>query len=277
MSNASKSYKDLNLQNAAAVKYHYYHIDSRGRTSGTTSNFVVPHPKIQNLFHFKLDGYSLTNSWYNVTEDNCTFTVRSGGVDYASSANVVAKIPVGSYSSLEFLMKTIQNQVNLFSKALSPSWEVEIGRNPYTNFVEITRGTTNYIGITGEGWKMLGFQIQPGIALFTSSTTGTLTAVDAPDILGGHYIYVCSNQLTAYETNISSTTNHFSNLLFKIPIQGSFGSIILGGPQGDFSYNSPAYRPIDISLYNEKGEVLDLHGGHFELTITFISHNEVTF
>ena len=101
-----------------------------------------------------------------------------------------------------------------------------------------------------------------------TSTLKTLKSVISFNLFTIRNIYICSNNFIL--NNVNSSTPNNSSILCSVPVQSSSGSIITYSNIFDISnevYNIHNLTLLHIKLTDQDGDILDLNGCHFSLTL----------
>ena len=138
----------------ASHRYRKVFIDSKYRTSGTSSNFTVTLPEVLDMSHnhrFCVDDITLPRSWYNVGSSNKYVYV---GRLYASTPNIWrAVLTEGDYDGVS-LATELQNQLN--STSVGGTFSVSFNRS--TGRLQVTNTSVAFILPSDDELVVLGNQ-----------------------------------------------------------------------------------------------------------------------
>lgn len=191
---------------------------SKDKTSGTNSNYKINviYP-IKNIQFMYLEHAIIPYSWYTImTGINDTLTIDDG-TEYA-----VTITSNRNYSASE-LATELQTQIR---SAYTPDNLHTVTFDGDTNKYTIAHSSTAFsinFGDDSSMAKTLGF-----VSSDTSSATSH-TSINLATLIYSQSIYVTSNKIA--DPNYT-TPNHKGNVLFVLPISGSFGDHIVYENQG---------------------------------------------
>ncbi len=189
-----------------------------------------------------LTNMTFPNSIYNVTEIDNTISING----------VITTITVGNYSA-DTLAAEIQ----------SSSAEVSTCVFDSENNVFIFTFTGSYSIDSSTMERQLGLKQQLPTAQATS-----YTAQNICDLGGATNIYVRIRNLTMNNLDSRGRT---SNIIASIVNNCNFGSFIFYVPPEVLYYqiNENTVSHLDIELTDQEGNILDLNGADFNMTLTF--------
>ena len=215
--------------------------------------FVLPAlviPKKSNV-SVSVQTASIPYSFFNCDDFNDNFNFIVNGVTY----NTV--VPQGNYNVL-----TLITALKLLMGAT-----FNITYNSLNNGYTFTNTTYNFQLLSSSNcFEMLGFPDN----ITYSSTLLSLTSTISINLFTIRNIYITSNNFIL--NNINSSTPNNSSILCSIPISSSSGSIITY--QNIFNINNEVHNThnlklLHIKLTDQDGDILDLNGCHFSLTLQF--------
>lgn len=233
---------------------NYYNIHSEDRLSGTATNCTVRNQNFTDSFSLRMTKAIIPFTFYNVTSNYNTLIINSSG-------NKTVTLTPGQYTILSLLssLKTLLDAlaVGVFTlTANSTTYKITIAST--VNFA--------YLGTLSTINDILGFD-----SVDTSSAashTGTLIY----NLGGTDYIDIISRTLTNSESKTRSTNTKGGQLFARIPTsQYSFGQTIFYQPfhQHQWTFRMNLQEDIDLQLQDSNGNILDLNGREWEMTLKF--------
>jgi len=225
------------------------------------------------------------NSYINNYTSECMFVLPNLVIPKRSRISVSvqsASIPYSFFNCDDFndVLKFIQNSitynviipqgnynVNTLITALKSLMGVNF--NIIYNALDNTFTFTNTLYefsllSTSTCFEMLGFTDKKTY----TSVSKTLKSTISINLFTIRNIYICSNNFIL--NNVNSSTPNNSSILCSVPIQSSSGSIITYSNIFDISnevYNTHNLTLLHIKLTDQDGDILDLNGCHFSLTL----------
>ena len=220
---------------------------------GYTSNclFNLPHivlPRAKNLY-MSVQSASIPYSFYNVDgfNDTLIYSVNFG-------SNIAITIPQGNYntSSLRNYLQSVMTGFTITYSSLN------------NNFT-FTHSTSDFsFKASSTCMEILGFEEN----VIHNSTSHILSSTCSINLFTIRNIYIQSNNLML--SNINNATPNNGCILCSIPLTtGQFSVINYLNPNNvrsriDSIRNLSSFN---ISLTDQDGDVLDLNGCHFSLTL----------
>lgn len=239
-------------------------------TPGTTSSyFIFQTARVyKNVSSIKLTSFEFPNVFYTFSSsrNNISFQVDDG------QGYRTVSIPQGNYSSATLLATTIQTIINSTS-GLNSSYTVAV--DPISSKLTIADTNTRPFNIlfpttinnpTGNG---IGYNL--GFQNTAYNFASTYTAENFPDVVQDTYIYLSINDYNLVEHHEYGQT-HFEAIA-KITLPSGKNTIVY---DNNFTNSSSKqyhfYQPTNISRFEIKlidayGEVLDLQGSNFSMTL----------
>ena len=213
------------------------------------AEFYLPLIEIPSQYHLHVNVVhaSIPFTFYNVNSSNnvLNYTVETTGYSLV--------IPQGNYTAntmKAFLSLNLQN--------------FTITYNPTTNkFLFVNTQNNNFtFGSTSTCLGLLGFSGQ------TSSINYSLTSTKTINLNPIRCICVCSDLPTS---NISLNAKNKNNILCSIPITTQPNSIITYLNSNNFKINTYVniLSSLKIQLMDQDGNILDLNGSNWSMTIQF--------
>lgn len=192
---------------------------------------------------------SIPYSFYNCDDFNNKFNYVENSITYYKI------IPQGNYNVLTLAnaLKTLMGaNFNITYNSLDNTFTI---LNYYNEFQLLSSSTC---------FELLGFKDN----LTYSSINKSLRSVISVNLFTIRNIYISSNNFML--NNINSSTPNNSSILCSIPIQSSAGSII--SYSNIFNvynevYNTHNLTLLHIKLTDQDGDILDLNGCNFSLTL----------
>lgn len=235
-------------------------ISSRDRDnlSDNTSQFYVNVNNVKPLQIARsviVKQITLPHTMYNIDENNRSFTYN-----IASSPTTV-QIAVGQYTTTT-LITALQTAASAVGLAIT--------QNATTQKLEFTN-TTNieYLDISENPMaEVLGIEYGQG----SGSDVASFNATGLPDLTGVSNVFVESQALG--EDNLIQTNSKTQNIIAIVPLTvawGSYEHYLTQHAEIDDN-DSEAHGGknkgrIDITLKDDKGNVIDLNGHHVELIL----------
>jgi hypothetical protein len=215
--------------------------------------FVLPSlviPKKSNI-SVSVQSASIPYSFFNCDDFNDNFNYIVNSITY----NTV--IPQGNYNVL-----TLITALKLIMGAT-----FNITYNSLNNGYTFSNTTYDFRLLnTSNCFEMLGF---PDNITYIS-TSRILTSTISINLFTIRNIYITSNNFIL--NNVNSSTPNNSSILCSVPISSSSGSIITY--QNIYNINNEVHNThnlklLHIKLTDQDGDILDLNGCHFSLTLQF--------
>ena len=220
---------------------------------GFTSNcvFNLPQfiiPRVKNMY-VSVQSATVPYSFYNVDYFNDKFVYNVNG-----GANITINIPQGNYNTT-----TLRNYL------LSVMTGFTITYSTLNNQFTFTHSTYDFsFKPLSTCMEILGFD---EIDTYTS-TSRVLTSVNSINLFTIRNIYIQSNNLIL--NNINNSTPNNCTILCSIPLTtGQFSVINYNNANNVRSRidNIRNFAQLQISLTDQDGDILDLNGCHFSLTL----------
>ena len=220
---------------------------------GYTSNclFNLPHivlPRAKTMY-VSVQSASIPYSFYNVDGFNDTLIYSVNG-----GSNVVITIPQGNYNttSLRSYLSTVMTGFTITYSSLN---------NTYT----FTHSTSDFsFKSNSTCMEILGFEEN----ITHNSTSKVLTSTCSINLFTIRNIYIQSNNLML--SNINNATPNNGCILCSIPLTtGQFSIVNYFNTNNVKSRidNLRNFSAFHISLTDQDGDILDLNGCHFSLTL----------
>jgi hypothetical protein len=213
--------------------------------------FVLPSlviPKRSTIL-VSVQSASIPFSFFNCDDFNDKFNFIENSITH----NVL--IPQGNYN------------VNTLISTLKPLMGINfnIVYNVLDNTYTFTNSLYDFQFLnTCTCFEMLGFSDN---TIYTSISK-TLKSNISINLFTIRNIYICSNNFIL--NNVNSSTPNNSSILCSVPIQSSSGSIITYSNIYNVAnevFNTHNLTLLHIKLTDQDGDILDLNGCHFSLTL----------
>jgi len=225
------------------------------------------------------------NSYVNGYTSECMFILPSLVIPKKSKISVsvqTASIPFSFFNcdDFNFTLKYIENSItytkiipqgNYNVLTLATALRTLMGVNftiTYNNLDNTYTFTNSLYDFsllsTSTCFEILGFKDK----ITYTSVSRTLKSVISINLFTIRNIYISSNNFIL--NNVNSSTPNNSSILCSIPIQSSSGSIIsYSNIYNVYNevYNTHNLTLLHIKLTDQDGDILDLNGCHFSLTI----------
>jgi len=270
-------------------------IDSRFRTSGTSTDFRIQLPSAV-AFPEGCVGYvsavSLPHSWWNVDENvsDHLYVIETKGSPTQKRCRVLT-IPAGNYTSLT-LPGVISTALNTGSFLTGMAYQVDyVTARGCLKIQLVASGAVDATArfqipsedeITSASWK-------------AANWTGTADAYDIndPDTMGDLLrLEATSAPTTSFETglldispvhclylqsNISAFTTvgprGEGDIIQRLPVTTSYGYVLHyvanGASEEYFPITRATFKELTFRLCNVRGRTIDLHGGQMSIELTF--------
>lgn len=275
-------------------------VDSRFRTSGTSTNFSYQLPEsvefpLGTTAH--VSAVTLPYSWWNVDfEVNDTLYVIEDPGNAPQPRAI--KLAAGQYTSLT-LPTLIQNALNNGTALGTMSYTVTYQSAQGCLLIQLVApsgGTTNPLArfrlpsedeLMSPSWRASFWNNNVGLNVRDPMSIGDLLrlpSVSAPttslstgllDVGPQHALYLRSN-IGNYNT---VGPRGERDIIARIPVDVSYGYVLhyrhSGYEQDSFDVGGLSLRDISFRLTNSKGAVIDLHGGQMSVEIIFLSERTI--
>lgn len=228
-------------------------IDSKLRFSGTSTNFIYRlGTAVERVRKITAATVSIPFSYWIINSGNKTLTLNDG-------ANT-ATMAEGSYNLTNFQL-ALKNALNAagINVGFSVIYDVSTG------LLTISNASTAFkINASGEDSlsQLLGFNVDTSTSMSVTGTTVMNTA-------GTRYIYVVSQKICTYHVKekARAADGRFENAICIILPNVAFGGFItyftplevtINDTKNGASFSTT--DDIDFALYDEFGNIMDLHG-----------------
>lgn len=225
------------------------------------------------------------NSYVNGYSSECMFVLPSLVIPKKSKISVsvqTASIPYSFFNCDDFNFKLsyIENAItynkiipqgnyNVLTLATALKTLMGVNFNIVYNSLDNTYTITNTLYefqllATSTCFEMMGFKDKTTYV----SVSKSLKSVISINLFTIRNIYISSNNFIL--NNVNSSTPNNSSILCSIPIQSSSGSIIsYSNIYNVYNevYNTHNLTLLHIKLTDQDGDILDLNGCHFSLTL----------
>jgi hypothetical protein len=247
----------------ADSRYVELYIDSNsfeiGSKNRATYNIEKP---IGDIMGMKLVSAEVPFSYYAINSSNNSFPVTDAGGSFTMT------ITPANYTADE-LAEVIQTRLNLKSggnvTTAVYALTYDINRNKFT--ISANASFSLVFGASGTIAELMGFV--PGTTY--PSTANTITAPNAADLGGRHYLYLRSNLGTLlYDSVHSGTQSTNANIIAKIPVSVNRNEILYFVNPVDQFFSLFPTRNTNFEFYFTQGEAdvpIDFNGLGFSLKI----------
>lgn len=220
---------------------------------GFTSNclFYLPQfilPRVKNMF-VSVQSATIPYSFYNVDyfNDKLVYNVNGG-------SNITINIPQGNYNTT-----TLRNYL------LSVMTGFTITYSSLNNQFTFTHSTYDFsFKSSSTCMEILGFDEHTNY----NSTSRVLTSENSINLFTIRNIYIQSNNLIL--NNINNSTPNNCTILSSIPLTSGQLSVINYNNMNNVRSrvdNIRNFTQLHVSLTDQDGDILDLNGCHFSLTL----------
>ncbi len=239
-------------------------INSRNRLNPLTedsNDFTVSlNSSLSRITEIDIERVEIPYSFYAINSTNNVLTFNSG-------ANSITITP-GNYTATT-LITELTTQLNIAFAGQSPAvtfssltYKLTISKSSAFNvdsYTDIPTSTASYA---------LGFHV-------SSATSTSITADSAINIAGPNYILISSEYLTSgiqHKTLFSDST--YQSVFWAVPVSCSPGDTIIENPLIPIRLNAQttvlSTDVIDIQLYDDRYNLLDLNGLDWAMQLVFI-------
>ena len=220
---------------------------------GFTSNclFYLPQfilPRVKNMF-VSVQSATIPYSFYNVDyfNDKLVYNVNGG-------SNITINIPQGNYNTT-----TLRNYL------LSVMTGFTITYSSLNNQFTFTHSTYDFsFKSSSTCMEILGFDEHTNY----NSTSRVLTSENSINLFTIRNIYIQSNNLIL--NNINNSTPNNCTILSSVPLTSGQLSVINYNNVNNVRSrvdNIRNFTQLHVSLTDQDGDILDLNGCHFSLTL----------
>lgn len=239
----------------------YYYINSKNRSSGTSSDFNIPFDKsgVEDATDCIVMNITIPKSYYLIDTYNNTLTLIT------NTGNHSIIMPSGNYTRKSFVSTLIQQlnaaSVYIFSVSYPGSTSPDTGL--------LTFSVTNNSGFqpgfifTKQLYKQLGFNSNSTI-YFTSNT---LTSLNVIDLQINTTLYLHCDIIRDHNGNILQEINGSSNSSFS-SINFTNNNISMSNKITELS------TPIHFYLTDGDNLIIDLHGLDIEFSLMLFNYDE---
>ena len=214
------------------------------------AEFYLPVIEIPSQYHLHINVVhsSIPFTFYNINSSNNVLNYTSGSQSYSLI------IPQGNYnvtSMKTYLVSTLPNFTITYDSTTN---KYKFTSTANIDFIFLS--TSTCLGL-------LGFSKQDN-----SSSSFSLTSTQTINLYPIRCICICSNLQTS---NINVNNKNKSNIICSIPITTQPNSIITYLNPSNFKINTYAniISSLRIQLMDQDGNVLDLNGANWSMTIQF--------
>jgi len=269
-------------------------IDSRFRTSGTSTDFRIQLPTAI-AFPEGCVGYvsavSLPHSWWNVEEgvSDKLYVIETKGSPTQKRCRVLT-IAAGNYTSLT-LPGVIATALNTGSSLTGMAYQVDyVTARGCLKIQLVAAGSVDATArfqipsedeVTSVSWKASNWTGTAdvystddpdtmGDLLRLAATSAATTSLETGllDISPIHCLYLQSN-VCAYTT---VGPRGEGDIVQRIPVTTSYGYVlhyIANGAEEFFPITQATFKELSFKLCNVRGRPVDLHGGQMSIELTF--------
>jgi len=232
-------------------------IDSRDKSSGTTTNFSIDLDSngvatLNKVKRIEFTHIEIPYTFYSVTSSN-------NEVNFLNTADEAktATIPAGNYTGAT-LATALQTAMNAEMSGFTIAYDANTQKLAATNAAQFTMSGT------GDGAAIVGFTA--AIAKGTSAT-----ATNPVQVQGPQYLMLKSVALSRMRGRTRKYFNGtgFDDTVYRIPVNVAAGSVIHSYNRGDKYILTPKAlqlpSSLDFELEDDRGNTLDLNNQHWSL------------
>lgn len=258
-----------------APRAGFMHLSSEyGTNNGDTSYVTFP---VQDAIATYSETYAMQIGVHNMTLPHVWYNMKgyNFSVTILRSNTFVATLPTQNYTA-PLLASTLSTLLSAYATATfgyaANFWVMTY--NSTTNRFVLTSSTAvpfqiNFVA-NNCYYELGGKQVHLNQATLTSESAGTLTFPNAADLTGTNGVYI---NILNYTTNQrpSYTNLQQSSILCRIPIDTPFGAVQVYSPENiQFAViPNAAFSSLTITLTDDAGNLLDLQGCDWTLTLHF--------
>ena len=240
--------------NLETIQIHLNSADADSYNNNSTSdcNFILPQIELPSQHQILLSVQSavIPYSFYGIDSNNNTLTFSTNN----SIITNYITIQQGNYNAIQLATYLSANLPN-FTVSYLPIQNKFVFSSTFANFVFHPESSTCF--------SLLGFTND---VLYSTGFNYSLTSYKCVNLLPKQAICISSNLLTG---NINHSNLAEGNILCSIPVQSNPYSLITYSNQNNFKTNlySNNLSHINIKLYDQNNNLLDLNGCNFSLTL----------
>jgi len=221
----------------------------------TSSNFRLDFnmniPDLIKVHSIVMKSCSIPNTQYNINSNNNSFEFLIGGGPTPTPTSIF--VPVGNYTIDELINELTGSGAGIFYGMQIviefPSGKLNFTFNTTVQLLNAEQGNSmaNVLGL-----------------LLNSGPITTYTADSLPNLTGLQNIYIVSQTLSGGTGMIDSTLNQlpvFGHVNMNVPF-GQYLHYTTNEEQQDevFFPSDRTIGEVDLSLYNDRGQIIDLQG-----------------
>lgn len=223
--------------------------DKINNNNNADAEFFLPTIEIPSQYHLHINVVhaSIPFTFYNVNSTNNVLNYTVGTTGYS------LVLPQGNYTST-----TMKNYLNLNLQNFTTTYDSTTNKFKFLN----TQNNDFTFNATSTCLGLLGFAGQSTSSSYSLISTRTINLNPI------RCICVCTNLKTS---NININSKNKSNIICSIPITTQPNSIITYMNLNNFKINTYAniISSIQIKLMDQDGNLLDLNGANWSMTIQF--------
>ena len=255
------------IRNSSVVTRTTVVVDSKFRTSGSSSNFNIElGTTISNVKLVDVRSVNFVNVVNNVNVDNHLINWVDGlGVTHNDSIDDGNYVDTTLCEAISDLLTTNTTAAEFYTCSVDRVNNSFIIKNGTGNTFDLNFG----ISSSGSLGNIIGFG--------TSSYAG-ITSQTGPELLNlypSRALYIGSTAISDNATDNVLVFNGISDGIAKLDILGTFGSILSSQRIIAIKQNDPTLTAIDIRLYDDDGDIIilptDSTNGYFQITVDIYS------
>ena len=247
--------------NSANSEHLELFIDSASRTSGIPENFSITLSQpITKVLYSEVVSAEIPLTYYAVNSTNNVLVWNSG-------ADHMCTITPGTYGTLDFIAE-LKSKMNAQQSGYTITYSSITFKLTFANASSFTLQYTNTSGTSTIG-KVIGMN-----STANSSTGTSVTLPNTINLGGTKYILIKSDTLVRPKIIRPYLNTAYDNTLYKVPVTGEPGDIMV---EKNLYTNLLKYgvrqtlRNIDFQLYDDAGNILNLNGMNWSITVNLIT------
>jgi hypothetical protein len=232
--------------------------------SDLSTNFTFSFNQgVERVSQIIIERVEIPFSYFVITSNNNILTLNNGAISIT--------IPVGNYTSA-----SICTELDALLLAQFPSANPNVEFSNQTFRLSITMSQPFIVdSITSNPASTVSVML--GFSITTPSST-TATGSSALNISGPNYIIISSTYFSNFiDTSMLFSNNLYSNAIYAVPVEVSPGDLIIEHPNYPIQLSTkyPILNTdiIDIQLYDDSGNLLNLNGLDWALQVIFVVGN----
>lgn len=242
-------------------------IDGKDRSYGTSENFtyVLENYQTPRIKKFRINKITIPYSFYGIRSQEFSINVNNAPAQYIQFVG-------GNYTANELAIY-LQGLINAVS-----AQPIVITYNQATNKFKFDMTPPHVIDLTFP-FLPLNYNLGVSLGLMTTNTnTGNFTSLTSPrqaNLSATSNLYVASNTLRVFNTSFFNRKS--ASIIQTVPVNVSPFNYIIYSNQIEslFSGGNFQLSSIDIIIYDDDGNVIDLNNEDIILEIELFLQSEI--